>query len=268
VTTRAWTRLTVAALLLMMAVAGACGGDGGGSDRATPVVLRILVTNDDGIGGAGIDALVVGLETLPDVELTVVAPAQDRSGTGDSVTEPRPSASEAQLVGGHQAIAVGGLPADSVIHALDEVLVQRPHVVVAGINLGQNLGPVVYASGTVGAARTAARRGIPALAVSQGLADSIDYEGGVELALDWVTEHREALLDGDVDTETIANLNVPSCRAGEVRGVVEVTTATGGGERSLDTPNCNSTATDPVDDLDGFMSGYATLTEVTLDPPA
>ncbi len=48
--------------------------------------LRILVTNDDGVHAPGIDALVVALQRLPHVELTVVAPADDQSGTGDTTT--------------------------------------------------------------------------------------------------------------------------------------------------------------------------------------
>lgn len=267
---RGWVHLLVAVLV---AVTSACGGDDGddggdGAGAAEPEVLRILVTNDDGVGGAGIDAVVAGLETLPDVEVTVVAPAEDRSGTSDSVTDPPPDGTDAALVGGHEAVAVAGLPADSVNHALDEVLTERPHVVVSGINLGQNLGPVVFASGTVGAARTAARRGIPALAVSQGLADTIDYRPGVELTLDWVTEHRDDLVDGEVETDTIANLNVPSCPTGEVRGVVEVVSAAADDVRSFDTVDCTSTATGPSTDIDGFLIGYATLAEVPLDAVA
>jgi 5'-nucleotidase len=259
-------------VVLLAVVAAACGGDDDGGDNAAPKadqVLRILVTNDDGVGGEGIDALVRGLETLDDVEVTVVAPADDRSGTGDSTSNPPPTASDATLIGGHEAIAVAGYPADSVIHALDQVLQERPHVVVSGVNKGQNLGPVVYASGTVGAARTAARRGIPALAVSQGLGDTIDYETGVRLALDWLEEHRKALLAGDVGTESIANLNVPSCATGEMRGEVDVASAEDSGTRNVLAPSdCNSSLEDPADDVEGFLNGYATLSEVDIDAPS
>lgn len=263
---RAGTRLAAAVLVAL----AACGGDdddAGGGDNETDV-LRILVTNDDGVGGEGIAALVEGLETLPEVEVTVVAPAENRSATGDTTSDVPPAANEASLLDGHEAVAVDGFPADSVLHALDEVLDQEPHVVVSGVNEGQNLGPIVYASGTVGAARTAARRGIPALAVSQGFGEPLDYASAVELALDWLTEHRGALLEGDVETDAVANLNVPTCPTGEVRGVIEVPTATEGGERGFETPDCASTASDPADDLDGFINGYATLAEVALDAPA
>jgi 5'-nucleotidase len=266
---RAWKPLTAAVLVGAVALA-ACGGGGDdddASDDADANVLRILVTNDDGVTGEGIDALVTGLETLPDVEVTVVAPAEDRSGTGDTISDTPPTGSETTLIGGHSAIAVAGFPADSVLYALDEVLDQRPHVVVSGVNKGQNLGPVVFASGTVGAARTAAGRGVPALAVSQGLADPPNYAAAVDLALNWVTDHRKDLLVGDVQTETIANMNVPTCPTGEVRGLVDVPSAIDGGERMFNPPDCASTENHPTDDIDGFLNGYATLANVPIDPP-
>ena len=52
--------------------------------------------------------------------------------------------------------------------ALDELGVE-PDLVVSGINPGQNVGPLAYLSGTVGAGRAAVRRGIPAIAGSAGL---------------------------------------------------------------------------------------------------
>ena len=231
---------------------------------AAPEPLRILVTNDDGVGGEGIAALVDGLQSLDAVEITVVAPADNKSGTGGQTSPTPPKATEAKLVNGDEAIAVAGFPADSVVHALDEVLDEKPHVVVSGINAGQNLGPIVNVSGTVGAARMAASRGIPALAVSQGIGDSYDYETGVKLALQWIGEHRADLLAGKVPTDTIANLNVPSCSTGEVRGVEEVPTAADATGRDPvgGKPDCTSTATDPKDDIDAYLEGYAPLAEV------
>ena len=76
--------------------------------------------------------------------------------------------------------------------ALDE-LGLTPDLVVSGINEGQNLGPVVDLSGTVGAARAAARRGVPALAVSQGFGQDLDYEVAAGLVTDWIEAHADAL---------------------------------------------------------------------------
>lgn len=262
---------------LLAAALVACGGDDDDSDDAEPTTtttapvepLRILVSNDDGVGGQGISDLVDGLATLDDVTVTVVAPKDDKSGTGSQTTPPPLVAAEAKLLGGADAVAVEGFPADSVQYALDSVLEETPHLVVSGINAGQNLGPVAeQISGTVGAARKAASNGIPALAVSQGFGAEFDYATGVQLTLDWIEEHRDALLAGDVPADTVANLNVPSCATGEVRGVIEVPTATDVGTRDfIATPaNCASTAEDPRDDIDAYLNGFAPLAEVPAAP--
>ena len=47
-----------------------------------PNPLNILVSNDDGYANLGIDHAVEALRTLPNVELTVSAPATNQSGTG------------------------------------------------------------------------------------------------------------------------------------------------------------------------------------------
>ncbi|MFS8068523.1 MAG: 5'/3'-nucleotidase SurE, partial [Byssovorax sp.] len=65
--------------------------------------------------------------------------------------------------------AVDGTPADCVytaLHSGTRILPRRPDLVVSGMNHGLNLGVDVFYSGTVAAARKAAIRGIPAIALS------------------------------------------------------------------------------------------------------
>ena len=67
--------------------AGALGiGAVPGVAAEKPPTLRVLVTNDDGVAAPGIDALVQGLRKLDRVEVTVVAPADNKSGTSDMTT--------------------------------------------------------------------------------------------------------------------------------------------------------------------------------------
>jgi 5'-nucleotidase len=139
-----------------------------------------------------------------------------------------------------------------------------PELVVSGINKGQNLGPVVDVSGTVGAARAAARRGVPALAVSQGVGQDLDYEVAAGLVTDWVESHADALRAGEVPADVVANLNVPTCDTGELRGQVEVASATAGDAGSPS--DCTSTAEGFTDDVTAFANGYATLTEIPVEP--
>ena len=244
-----------------LAAAAAVGAvPAGAAPERAPATLRVLVTNDDGVASTGIDVLVEALRELPRVKITVVAPAENQSGKGDTTTPSVPPATETATASGYPATAVPGTPADSVLYGLDEVVTKPPHVVVSGINEGQNLGPALEISGTVGAARTAARQGVPALAVSQGLADEPDYPEGAELAIDWVKEHRKRLVRGSVGTDEIANLNVPTCATGEVRGVVEVPPLLTG--ELLPPSNCESTLEDPPDDVIAFSNGFATLSEI------
>ena len=67
-------------------VAG-CGSD---SNDGSGEVLRILVTNDDGVEAPGIDAVVEALKGDLKNEIIVSAPAVNQSGSGDKTTPTPP----------------------------------------------------------------------------------------------------------------------------------------------------------------------------------
>jgi 5'-nucleotidase len=239
--------------------------------------LRILVTNDDGVGAPGIDVLVEALIADPNNEVVVSAPAENRSGSGDSTIDEVPSCGSGEAASSSTASgydddvwAVDGCPADAVIYALENLYPEAPpHVVLSGINEGQNVGNVngllSQISGTVGAAKTAACADIPAMASSQGEGETLDYESGVTEVLRWLEENREALLAGDVAVDNITSINIPSCDTGAIRGQLEVPLA-------LDNPNgwnlpegfqdCESTVENPPNDIEAFFNGYTTITPV------
>ncbi|MFP3902328.1 MAG: 5'/3'-nucleotidase SurE [Acidimicrobiia bacterium] len=266
-------RAAAVALATTLAVAG-CGGDGGdGSSDGGPggasttaaevEELDILVTNDDGIEAEGLDILVEALDGVGGVSVTVVAPADQRSGTGGSTVEGDATHHDAATAGGHEAVAVEGYPTDAVTVALGE-LGHEPDLVVSGINDTQNLGPFIDLSGTIGAARAAARAGIPALAVSQGLAEEPDFDAAVELVLAWLDRHRADLAAGELDADVVHSLNVPTCPTGTPRGTVEVAPAAEGD--AFAEPDCTSTAEDFTHDIPAFVNGYATWSELPLEP--
>lgn len=228
--------------------------------------LLIMVTNDDGIGAAGIDAVVTALRKLDDTEVVVVAPASQQSGSGGRTTEGPLEVAEATTSSGIGGKAVAGYPADTVIWALERGgLAERPHLVVSGVNEGQNLGPVVNVSGTIGAARAAAVRGIPALAASQGAGDPPDYDVGVRYVVEWVEEHRDALLDGS-EPAAVTSINIPSCGQGEVRGLVEVPPASDPAGRNVLAADvdCSTTAPAGGDDVGAFNSGFVTESDIPV----
>lgn len=230
-----------------------------------PVVLRILVTNDDGVGADGIDAIVQGLLTIENVEVTVVAPLENQSGTGGQTTDGELVVTDTTTKSGYPAKAVAGFPADSIVWAIDQGGIDFvPDLVVSGINAGQNYSSeIIPFSGTVGAARAAAARGIPALALSQGLGEAIDFPSGVVAGLAWIEANAAALLDDGGLVDSFTNINIPTCEPGtSIRGTVEVPVASLNGSE-YDTQDCSSTA-EATSDVTGFQSGFVTVSQLPV----
>jgi 5'-nucleotidase len=226
----------------------------------TVVPLQILVTNDDGIAAPGIDALVAAVSAIPDVEVTVVAPAENQSGTSMSLTEGELVSSDATTAGGVEATAVAGFPADSVKWALENLETEFD-LVVSGSNSGQNIGDFSALSGTVGAARYAAQQGIPGVAVSQGLvpAGDIVFDNSVAAAIDWIIANRADYESGAV---SLTSINSPTCPNGG-RGTIEVPLGAFNGRDAL-VFDCASTLEAPVDDVDAFANGFTAITVLPI----
>jgi 5'-nucleotidase len=288
-TTRSRAGWSVLAALAVMVLVAACGsssksassssgttGSTAGSSATTGAVtraLRVLVTNDDGFDAPGIDAVVQGLRTLPDVEVTVVAPATNQSGSGGKSTPGTLTVHDGHTASGYPAKAVAGYPADTVRWAIDDHGISfRPDVVVSGVNFGQNIGPAVDISGTVGAARAAASRGIPALAASAGFPPKgvakPDFADAVTQVEKWITAHRAGLLAGsDSSPILLQNLNVPTCAPGTtLRGLVRVPVDANAPLSSINSVNCASTATNPTGDVQAFNDGFEPLSDLSVTP--
>jgi len=158
-TNRARTLVAVAAV-----VAFGCSALGSKPEpTAERAPLSILLTNDDGYQSPGLAAVRKALEADGHA-VVVVAPLENRSGSGSSTTTGGTLELREQ---GPRTWSVGGTPADSVRVGLDFVFRERaPDLVVSGANFGQNVGPSTLASGTIGAALTAMQLGVPSIAVS------------------------------------------------------------------------------------------------------
>jgi 5'-nucleotidase len=271
-------RVLVALLALLALIAASCGDDDADdaastsssdveaeatetetSETVAPEPLDILVTNDDGVDAPGIDVLVTALLELPDVTVTVVAPAENQSGTSMNLTEGDLDSADTTTAGGYDAVAVEGFPADTVAWALANLDTEFD-LVASGSNSGQNIGTLSLLSGTVGAARYAAQNDIPAVAVSQGAGEVEDFPASVGTAIDWITEHRADYEAGEV---SLFSVNAPSCPDGP-RDVLEVPLANDLQGRDPFTTDCASTETDPVDDVDAFIYGFTAITELPI----
>jgi 5'-nucleotidase len=174
----------------------------------------ILLTNDDGIRAPGLAALRRALDTLGTV--VTLAPDGNRSAIARGITIDRALHARAIDFGdGFAGYALDGTPADCVRAAALGFFGGRPAVVVAGANMGANLGDDVAYSGTVAAALEGALLGLPAVAVSvQGRAPR-HIDDVVRLASPIVAR----ALDDGLPAGLVLNVNLPDLPAAEVRGL-------------------------------------------------
>lgn len=172
-------------------------------------MIRILLTNDDGIHSEGLQTLERTLHELGDVY--VVAPASEMSGASHSLTLSRPLRIR-QIDERHWT--VDGTPTDCVTLALHKILNEDdlPHLCVSGINHGGNLGDDATYSGTVAGALEATILGVPGIAVSLVARDHFDFSEAARFALHAA---RKILAEG-LPEGTLLNVNVPQ---GEIKGV-------------------------------------------------
>ena len=134
--------------------------------------MKIVITNDDGYGEPGLQALLEAARTMG--EIIMAAPEEPHSFVSHRVTVTKPLRVDHL---GNDCHVVYGSPADCTRLALKSFAPDADWV-IAGINPGANLGNDVYQSGTVAAVREAAIMGVRALAVSQYVApgQTIDWD--------------------------------------------------------------------------------------------
>ena len=221
-------------------------------------MLRVLLTNDDGIHAEGLRSLRRALAALDDIALAVIAPDANMSATARSITTRRPLwITEVPFEDGTVAYACDGTPVDcvrlaqlglaegfepdlvvaginhgsnlgdditysgTVAAALGLVDGFEADLVVAGINHGANLGDDITYSGTVAAALEGIVLGVPGIAVSQqSLAREMDFRLGREFDFETAAAFTAQIVDrlDDVPLPDGTLLNV-NVPAGDVRGV-------------------------------------------------
>ena len=179
--------------------------------------MRILLTNDDGIHAPGFEVLEAIAAQLSD-DVWAVAPAEEHSGAGHSLTLTRPIRMRRF---GPKRFAVSGTPTDAVMMALAHVMKDNPpDLILSGVNRGANLGEDVTYSGTVSAAMEGALAGVRSIALSQaysreGLGDAIPFAAAEALAVDVL----RPLLDAPFEPGTLVNVNFPALPPEEVKGI-------------------------------------------------
>lgn len=175
--------------------------------------MRILLANDDGVMAPGIRSLYK--ELSPSFDTTMIAPLEERSTTGHSLSLDKPlrlESLEPNIYG------CSGFPGDCVLMGLGHVMKgKRPDVVVSGINRGANLGQDLYYSGTIAAAREAAFHNVPSIAVSL-VFNSVKDEHRYDVAATFIRWCLEDGLHKNCPSLTLLNVNVPNIPLNEIKG--------------------------------------------------
>ena len=145
-------------------------------------MLRILVSNDDGIDAPGIALAEQAARFLSD-DVWVVAPVEKRTAASSSLTLGRHLIMQKH---GPKRFSCSGTPADCVVTAMAWVFKDRkpPDLVISGVNDGQNTGEDIAYSGTLGIAREASFWSLSAIALSrvkspQSAPGDADFLGGL-----------------------------------------------------------------------------------------
>ena len=174
------------------------------------VPFHVMLVNDDGIDSPGLAAVAEVLSADPDYRVTVVGPAEQQSGVGHAIVIRREIAIKPLgEIGGAPAWSVDATPASVTAVGLTVILENDPpDFVISGINRGENIGRGAWYSGTVGAAREAVLRGLPAIALSLELDWSDpqpDWKTAASLAKPLIDTFRTSPLPGGI----LLNVNFP-----------------------------------------------------------
>jgi len=171
---------------------------------------KILITNDDGYEAKGLLSLVQALKELDDVEVTVVAPANEKSACGHSLTLVRPL--RFVSVDDDFYKLEDGTPSDCVYLSLSTLFEnQKPDLLVSGINRGSNMGEDITYSGTAAGAMEGVLHDVPSIAMSQVM-DFTNPDGDFSLASKTIKELVLKIKNGSfpLPEREFLNVNIPA----------------------------------------------------------
>jgi len=176
--------------------------------------MRILLTNDDGILAEGLIALYEELKG--DFELSVVAPETEMSAVGHAITLSNPlRVRQFKRNGVFFGYGVSGTPADCVKIGVQQILPQKPDIVLSGINLGSNVGINILYSGTVSAATEGAFLGFPSVAISLNTKNNPDFS----IAARFARRIIRFVMENGLRTGTALNVNIPAIPEDQIKGI-------------------------------------------------
>lgn len=241
--------------------------------------MNLLLSNDDGFESEGLKILARYLSKENNVY--VIAPSGNRSAVSNGIT----------FFGSNQLKKIednvwscSGLPADCVAIGLQgNLLGIKIDAVVAGINIGSNLGTDIVYSGTCACARQAVLDGVPGIAVSL---DSVDWEKAhkegykFDAIADFVAKNIKNLVASSQTSVPRAFVNVNGASISEYKGVkytknlcirdyadkIDVQPENGELLKSTLIPKLGQSPVDPESDLGLCHDGYVVVSRVLAEP--
>jgi 5'-nucleotidase len=179
---------------------------------------KILITNDDGYESKGLLDLAKTLKEIEGVEVTVVAPANEKSACGHSLTLVRPL--RFVSVDDDFYKLDDGTPSDCVYLSLSAIYADaKPDLLVSGINRGSNMGEDITYSGTAAGAMEGVLHDIPSIAISQVM-DFTDPAGDFTLACETIKKLVTKIKNGSfpLPPREFLNVNIPAhVRSAEIK---------------------------------------------------
>ena len=226
--------------------------------------MRILVTNDDGIGASQLLPLIRWCQRFG--EVTAVVPKVEQSGKSHSFEIHKDfEAKQVVLEPGITVWAVDSTPADCVRFAVLGKQMEFD-LCISGVNRGFNLGKDIMYSGTAAAASEAVNLGIPAIALSTPPGNYHNATGELDRIAGFFRQHKL------LELHRLYNVNIPAAPKG-----IRITRQ-GGPYYSDDFPHVGNdlyrptgkpiwqySGDDTLDTDSTLHGGYITITPLTID---
>jgi len=175
----------------------------------------ILISNDDGPRANGLHSLIEVAKEIGRV--VVVVSEEGQSGKSHSITVKTPlRIREEKRTDDVCFFVVNGTPVDCVKLALDQILDERPDMILSGINHGSNAAVSVIYSGTMGVALEAGLHNIPAAGFS--LTDH-SPDADFTLAKTVVRNVVEKMMTEKLPDRVVLNVNIPAIEPDAFKGI-------------------------------------------------
>ncbi|MBN2667687.1 MAG: 5'/3'-nucleotidase SurE [Bacteroidales bacterium] len=175
----------------------------------------ILISNDDGYQAKGLKVLIEAAR--PFGRLLVVAPDKGESGMSHAISIKHPLRLTKQHEEQDLSIySINGTPVDAVKIALNQIVDEKPALLLSGVNHGSNASISVIYSGTLGAAREGCLNGVPSVGFSLL---NHDKDADFSMLEGYLPQMIKQALEHGLADQTFLNINFPDVKTNEIKGV-------------------------------------------------